>query len=138
MVALNPLLQLVSFGDCDPAGIVFYPNIFRWMDAAFHHGIDSFGGHHQICARLDAIGMGLLDAKATFRAAMRPGDQLTITPTIAEWSRKTVTLAYRGTVEDRVTFTSQEIRGLFRNGPDGLTAGEISGFRDMIEASRDD
>jgi len=24
----------VQFGDCDPAGIVFYPNFQRWMDAA--------------------------------------------------------------------------------------------------------
>ena len=27
----------VSFGDCDPAGIVFYPNFFRWFDRCFHH-----------------------------------------------------------------------------------------------------
>lgn len=26
----------ITFGDCDPAGIVFYPNAFRWMDAGFH------------------------------------------------------------------------------------------------------
>src|SRR4051812_35838364 len=24
----------VEFGDCDPAGIVFYPNFLRWTDAA--------------------------------------------------------------------------------------------------------
>ena len=24
----------VQFGDCDPAGIVFFPNFSRWMDAA--------------------------------------------------------------------------------------------------------
>ena len=27
----------VEFGDCDPAQIVFYPNFFRWMDAASLH-----------------------------------------------------------------------------------------------------
>ncbi|BEU28074.1 hypothetical protein PBP221_82140 (plasmid) [Paraburkholderia sp. 22B1P] len=26
----------VQFGDCDPAGIVFFPNYLRWVDAAFH------------------------------------------------------------------------------------------------------
>ena len=25
---------VVEWGDCDPAKIVFYPNFFRWMDAA--------------------------------------------------------------------------------------------------------
>src|SRR5580765_4929829 len=24
----------IQFGDCDPAGIVFYPNFQRWMDSA--------------------------------------------------------------------------------------------------------
>ena len=24
----------VHWGDCDPAGIIFYPTYFRWMDAA--------------------------------------------------------------------------------------------------------
>ena len=24
----------VQFGDCDPAGIVFFPNFSRWMDEA--------------------------------------------------------------------------------------------------------
>ena len=24
----------VHFGDCDPAGIVFFPNFSRWMDAS--------------------------------------------------------------------------------------------------------
>jgi len=27
----------IEFGDCDPAGIVFYPNFQRWMDAASLH-----------------------------------------------------------------------------------------------------
>jgi len=27
----------VEFGDCDPAQIVYYPNFFRWMDAASRH-----------------------------------------------------------------------------------------------------
>lgn len=24
----------IQFGDCDPAGIVFYPNFLKWMDSA--------------------------------------------------------------------------------------------------------
>ncbi len=27
----------VHFGDCDPAGIVFFPNFSRWMDASSLH-----------------------------------------------------------------------------------------------------
>lgn len=28
--------RMVEWGDYDEAGIVFYPNYFRWMDGAFH------------------------------------------------------------------------------------------------------
>jgi acyl-CoA thioesterase FadM len=26
---------LVAWGDCDPAGIVYYPNYFHWFDTIF-------------------------------------------------------------------------------------------------------
>ena len=31
----------IEFGDCDPAGIVFFPNFSRWMDAASKGGLVS-------------------------------------------------------------------------------------------------
>ena len=34
----------VQWGDCDPAGIIFYPTYFRWMDAATWAFMDSIGG----------------------------------------------------------------------------------------------
>jgi 4-hydroxybenzoyl-CoA thioesterase len=33
----------IQFGDCDPAGIVFFPNFSRWMDAASLHFFVSCG-----------------------------------------------------------------------------------------------
>jgi acyl-CoA thioesterase FadM len=36
-IALKPLVGTivrdVTWGDCDPAGIIFYPNYFRWIDS---------------------------------------------------------------------------------------------------------
>jgi YbgC/YbaW family acyl-CoA thioester hydrolase len=36
-VALKPLVGTifrdVTWGDCDPAGIIYYPNYFRWIDS---------------------------------------------------------------------------------------------------------
>ena len=29
----------IEFGDCDPAGSVFYPNFQRWIDAAFNRAV---------------------------------------------------------------------------------------------------
>jgi 4-hydroxybenzoyl-CoA thioesterase len=33
----------VQFGDCDPAQIAFFPNYFRWCDAATLHFFTSGG-----------------------------------------------------------------------------------------------
>ena len=34
----------VEWGDCDPADIVFYPNYFRWFDAASWNLFEVAGG----------------------------------------------------------------------------------------------
>ena len=34
---MNSRALRIEWGDCDPAGIVFFPNYSRWMDAASHH-----------------------------------------------------------------------------------------------------
>src|ERR1044071_3365744 len=33
----------VQWGDCDPAGIIFYPTYFRWIDAASWALFDAVG-----------------------------------------------------------------------------------------------
>lgn len=127
----------ITFGDCDPAGIVFYPNIFRWMDAAFHDLLRPFGGHAALGARLGMVGLGLVDASARFHHAMRDGDRLELRLEIAEWSRRSLTLRYAGHVGERVAFTAQEVRCLFRQGESGMIAADVAPLRDLLQA-RDD
>ena len=33
--------RTVEWGDCDPAGIIFYPTYYRWMDAASWRSLGS-------------------------------------------------------------------------------------------------
>ncbi len=37
----------VGWGDCDPAGIVFYPNFYRWFDACSHALLTARGLSHR-------------------------------------------------------------------------------------------
>lgn len=124
----------VTFGDCDPAGIVFYPNIFRWLDRAFHEWLRPRGGHGDICARLGAFGIGLIDAKAQFRRPMTDGDTVMIDITVKEWGRKTVSLEYEGMVGGVVVFQAQEVRGLFKRNNGDTFAMEIAALRELVEA----
>jgi hypothetical protein len=63
----------VEFGDCDPAGIVFYPNFFRWMDAASRHFFTAAGvlPWRELEARDGILGTPLVDASAHFERPRR-------------------------------------------------------------------
>lgn len=128
-----PYIRSVSFGDCDPAGIVYYPNIFRWLDATFHAQLKPFGGHALVCEQLGSVGLGLVDATAQFKSPMRDGDDLVILPRFADWSRKTLTIEYEGKVGDRLAFAGREIRCVFKAGPEEIFAGDMAELRILLD-----
>jgi 4-hydroxybenzoyl-CoA thioesterase len=86
----------VEFGDCDPAGIVFYPNFFRWMDAASLHFFRAAGlpPWREMEARNGIIGTPLVDAQARFLRPASYGDVVDIETTIAEWRDKSFVLTH--------------------------------------------
>jgi 4-hydroxybenzoyl-CoA thioesterase len=95
----NQRLIRVEWGDCDPAGIVFYPRYFEWVDASTHHLFEKATGLKKIrmLEKYDGAGLALLEARAVFKAASQYGDNLTIESRVTEF-RRTVFL-----VEHRVT-----------------------------------
>lgn len=123
----------VSFGDCDPAGIVFYPNILRWSDAAFHYLLRQFGGHARLCEDLQAEGIGVVESNARFQSPLRDGDHLEVETTITDWGRKTLTLAHVGRVGQRPVFEVKEVRCLFKATETGMVAAEVGGLRSRLQ-----
>lgn len=126
----------ISFGDCDPAGIVYYPNTFRWMDATFHDFLRDFGGHTAICAQLGSKGLGLVDASAQFRSPMMDGDELAVHLSIQTWGGKTVTLEYEGRVGERLAFSGREIRCVFKQTETGMGAGDMAELKALLTEER--
>ena len=126
----------IAFGDCDPAGILFYPNHFRLMDATFHRWLATAGlDQSSIRAETGAVGTGLLDAGATFRAPLSPGDTLRHELRVEAWGRRTLRLAYRGFLSGRLALEGHETRGLFVRAPgrEGhLTLADIAPLRDRL------
>jgi len=125
----------VSFGDCDPAGIVYYPNHFRWFDATFHALLFSWGrGHAATCAELGAIGLGLIDVGGTFRSPAVNGDRLDLVARIVEWRARTFRIAYEGRVGERLVVEGHELRGVFMRDGERLRAGDVAPLRAILEA----
>ena len=77
--------RVVDWGDCDPAQIVFYPNFYRWFDAATRHLFEAAGlPWQELFPRYDVVGLPLREAKARFVSPARYGDHLRIESTVGE------------------------------------------------------
>ena len=125
----------ISFGHCDPAGIVFYPNYFRWFDRCFHSFLHArAGGHRALCTRLGARGLGLMDVAARFPSPATEGDHMRLEMTLADWGSKTLRLGYTGFVGDRAVVEGHEIRGMFVERDGRMRAGEMAPLRAILEA----
>jgi 4-hydroxybenzoyl-CoA thioesterase len=87
----------VEFGDCDPAGIVWFPNFFRWIDAASRHFFVECGvpPWHELERRIGVIGTPLVDTQARFVKSASYGDTLDVETSIPEWRDKSFVQRHR-------------------------------------------
>lgn len=125
----------ISFGHCDPAGIVFYPNYFRWFDRCFHTYLQkTAGGHRRLCNVLDAKGIGLMDVHANFVSPAMDGDMMTLDLSILDWGNKSLTLGYLGRIGTRAVLEGTELRSMFVMRDGRLRAGEMAPLRALLDA----
>ena len=124
---------VITFGDCDPAGIVFYPNFYRFIDRTFHDWLRQWGSHNKLAESVDSLALGLIDCGASFHHVVRDGDVLQVNLFITEWRRKTFKVEYEAYVNDVLCVTAYEVRGLFQIVEDRIKAGEVSPLKAVIE-----
>lgn len=79
----------VQWGDCDPAGIVFYPRYFEWFDACTILLFEKATGMTKInmLAKYNGAGLALLEARASFKIASRYGEDIEIETQVKEFRR---------------------------------------------------
>lgn len=87
----------VEFGDCDPAQIVYFPNFFRWVDAASRRffiacGLPSWQDSE---AERGIIGTPVVHTESRFLSPATYGDELEIDTRIAEWRGKSFVMNHR-------------------------------------------
>ncbi len=104
--------QRVEFGDCDPARLVWFPNFFRWIDAASRHffvecGVPSWAETEKT---LGIMGTPLVDTQAKFIKTATYGDTLAIHVTIPEWRTKSFVQHYRVKKGGEVIMECEEVR----------------------------
>ena len=86
----------VEWGDCDPAGIVFYPRYFAWFDACTH-GLFAHAGlpKPEILRRYGTIGFPMVDTRARLLAPSRFGDELLVETEAGGFGRSSFEVRHR-------------------------------------------
>jgi 4-hydroxybenzoyl-CoA thioesterase len=124
----------VQFGDCDPAGIVFFPNFLRWMDAAslaffMECGVPPW---RELVKTRGIVGTPLLEINTKFYKTVTYGETITIATHVEEWRDKVIVQLHRvtraastpGGAEDLIC-EGREVRAFVRrdaDNPDRLRA----------------
>ena len=109
----------VHWGDCDPAGIIFYPTYFRWMDAATWAFLASVGYAPQRM-RDEHLAMPLVAADCEFLAPARHGDRCEVRSRIARFGGASFMVAHEIVRADAATLArgnEKRVWGRFANGP---------------------
>ena len=86
----------IEWGDCDAAGIVFYPRYFAMFDAATHHLIEAAGWNRvELRREFDIIGFPMVDTRAKFLLPSSYGDDIVIETHVAAMRRSSFDVEHR-------------------------------------------
>ena len=89
----------IEWAQCDPAGIVYYPNYFSMFSESTIVLLDAALGFNkrEMMKRFGTIGIPMLDTGAVFHVASRFGDIVTIESEISRLGRSSFDIQHRMT-----------------------------------------
>ena len=86
----------IRFGDCDPAGIVYFPRYFEWFDACTQALFARAGlKKAEIIESYGAAGIPLVAARARFVMPSTFGDEVAIDTSVTAWHRSSFDVHHR-------------------------------------------
>jgi 4-hydroxybenzoyl-CoA thioesterase len=111
----------VHFGDCDPAGIVFFPNFSRWMDAAgsdyfIQCGLPSWRAMEELP---NCVGAPMLEIHTRFHTSVTYGERVDVHTDVEEWRGKVFIQRHRIMRGDTLICEGRATRALCVKQTDG-------------------
>jgi YbgC/YbaW family acyl-CoA thioester hydrolase len=116
----------VYWGDCDPAGIIFYPTYFRWFDAATWAFFASVG-YTAKRMRAEARSMPLVAANCQFMHPAEQADRCEVRSRIERFGGKSFVVAHEAVRVDGAILargTETRVWGRHVGGPGSPMKGE--------------
>src|SRR5262245_20187381 len=95
MIKIKRLLR-IEWGDCDPAGIVYFPRYFQFFDACTAAMFEHVGLPKQaLLKQYDIVGFPVVDVSAKFMIPSKFGDDVDIVTSIHDWKRSSFRVHHR-------------------------------------------
>jgi len=119
----------LQWGDCDPAGIIFYPTYFRWFDAATWNFFAAIG-YPASRMKAEHRAMPLVSAECQFLAPMEHQERGEVRSRIARWGGKSFAVTHEAVREDGTLLargTETRVWGVYAAGPGTPLKGETIG-----------
>jgi 4-hydroxybenzoyl-CoA thioesterase len=113
----------IEWGDCDPIGIVWYPNYFGMFDAGTHYLFESVGlTRQELLRRFGIAGMPIVDTGAKFMLPSAADDDIELESEVVEWGRSSFRVAHRAYKGGALALEGYELRVTVRqdNGTGGI------------------
>lgn len=85
--------RTLAWGECDPAGIIFYPNYYRFMDEATW-AMFARAGYDAARMRAEHFSLPLVNSGCEFMSSPLFGDEIEIHSQISKWGRSSFSLSH--------------------------------------------
>ena len=109
---------MVEWGDCDPAGIVFFPNYLRWMDESALHLFESIGlGWKTLQYKYNTPGLPVVRIQTDFLWPATFGEKLEIMSDICQVNSRSISINHLISNGDKTIVTGLEKRVWSTGGP---------------------
>src|SRR5438309_1948038 len=123
----------VGWGDCDPAGIVFYPRFYAWMDNVSHALAREMGipRESMIPPGVELLGFPVVATEAQYLAPARMDDTLEVRAWVARVGSTSLSLRYEivrieADAAETLLVRGREDRVFVGHGPAGLRPRELT------------
>jgi 4-hydroxybenzoyl-CoA thioesterase len=86
----------VEWGDCDPAGIVYFPRFFEYFDACTNALFERAGfKKSEMLKHYGLVGIPLVEASAQFYAPASFGEKVTVVTEIVGWGNSSFNVEHK-------------------------------------------
>jgi 4-hydroxybenzoyl-CoA thioesterase len=120
MGAVRITRRTLAWGECDPAGIIFYPNYYRFMDEATW-ALFASAGYDADRMRAEHFSLPLVDSRCEFMSSPKFGDDIELRSQVSKWGRSSFSLSHDFVLADGATLlargTESRVWCRYKSGP---------------------